>query len=78
MATKTQFLDAYEAQLKKRYAWANDENRLAQFMHLVTQTISVDGDNTWNRSGEAYEAALRECNLPARITLKALRALPFD
>lgn len=74
MTTKIAFCEAYEASLRRMYEWARDENKLAKFMLSVERTL--DGENTWNRSGDAYDEALRIVGLPRRITLKALQALP--
>lgn len=73
MSTKTQFKNAYRQELVSRYAWATGE-KLERFMASVETTLN--GGNTWTRSGEAYEAALVACGLPKRITLKALHAMP--
>lgn len=72
---KSAFMDAYRQELLARYQWArNDDAKLDRFMKSVANTLA--GDNTWSRDGEAYHAALKTCNLPKRITLKALQALP--
>jgi hypothetical protein len=75
MATKIEFCEAYEQELRRMYEWARDESKLARFMHSVQQTI--DGENSWNCDGDAVRAALKVIGLPWRTPLKTLRALPM-
>jgi hypothetical protein len=74
-ATKTAFVIAYQNELRARYEWANDEAKLLRFVKSVEATLRGP-DNTWNRDGEAYVAALKSIGLSPRISLKALRELP--
>jgi hypothetical protein len=74
--TKLSFCTQYEQTLRDMYEWARDENKLARFMHSVTQTL--DGENSWNANGDALEVTCRTLGMGRRVTLKALRALPVD
>lgn len=71
--TRAAFLEAYRAELEARYAWALDAHRLAKFMDSVTNTLN--GGATWNKDGEAVEAAWKKIGGKGKVTYKALRAL---
>jgi uncharacterized protein YaeQ len=72
--TKILFCETYERHLRRLWAWTRDANKLAEFMRSVEQTL--DGGNTWSRSGEAYDATLAELGLPKKTSLKALQSMP--
>lgn len=72
--TKRSFIKLYREKLIALCPWAKDEAKLDKFMASVIGTIQ--GENTWNRDGEAALAAWRELGGKGKITLKALRELP--
>jgi hypothetical protein len=78
--TKTAFLEAYRAEIIKSYQWAQNEEKLNNFMSNVRQTICAveifRAPATWNNSGEALMAAWRAIGGKGKPTYKALRALP--
>lgn len=77
--TKTKFLAAYEAALKRSYGWAGDAAKLAKFMDSVRATIGIGGvqpANVWNHSGTAVMAAWQEIGGKGVPSLIKLRKLP--
>lgn len=72
--TRSQFLTAYETELKARYSWTSDAPKLARFLEGVAMTLN--GGSMWCHDGEAVTAAWRFIGGKGKPTLKALRALP--
>lgn len=71
--TKQEFLNAYKADLVKRYTWASDTAKLDKFMASCVATLN--GALSWNHDGEAVTAAWRAIGGKGKPSLKALRAL---
>lgn len=74
MPTKKAFMTALENELTSRYTWARDEAKLARFMASVSDTLTGKA-TSWNKNGDASEAAWRAIGQKGKPTYKALRAL---
>lgn len=72
--TKSEFLNAYRAELLARYPWAQDAAKLARFLSSCGNTLSFN-IKTWNHEGDAVTAAWKAIGGKGKPTLKALRAL---
>ena len=70
------WLTAYVEQLRARYAWAAEPERMERYLASVTATLN--GATSWNHAGEAGQAAWRAIGGKGKLTLKALRALPVE
>lgn len=73
--TKTDLLQAYERELKARYAWTADAGKLANFMAVTRDTLNGHGVEKTLLQGEAWDAALKAVGLPKRMALHRLREL---
>lgn len=71
--TRAKFLINYEEQLKKRYSWASDREKLENFMQSVIDTL--DGQARWSHEGEAVVSAWHSIGGKGKPTRKALRGL---
>ena len=71
---RAEFLRRYEEELKVRFPWAQDKDKLARFMVAVEATLS-GGATMWNHYGEAVTAVWKAMGNKGKPTLKALRAL---
>ena len=73
IARKADFVEAYRSEVRTRYPWAKDEDKLHRFM--VGCITTLDGGSEWNHQGDAVTAAWRSIGGRGAPTLKALRAL---
>lgn len=72
MATKAQVKATYIAQLQARYEFYTDGSRP---LDMASKAADAALAVTMKLKGDAWEAALKECGLSPRITLKDLEAL---
>ena len=75
MATKSEFLEAYRAEVIATYPWARvNTEKLENFMHAARATI--EGPNTmWAWDGAAVHRVWKQLGMTGKLTLKSLRAL---
>lgn len=73
--SQASFLATYREILYARYAWAQNDSKLALFMISVQRTIEGP-EKTWNHDGDAVAATWRIMGGKGKLTIKALRALP--
>lgn len=75
MTTKAKILMHYEREVKARYPWTQDADKLKRFMEVARDMLDGAGPGV-DRKGHAWRAALSACSLPADMSLAALQALP--
>lgn len=75
MTTKTQLLAAFEREMKARYGWTQDEDKLASFMKLARFTLNT-GATRVDLANDAFYTALTSVGLPINTPLRELVELP--
>lgn len=75
--TKEKFLSTYETEIKARYSWAADEERLRKFMQTARNTImGINGRTSlWSAEGEAVTAAWKAIGGKGKPSLVHIRKL---
>jgi hypothetical protein len=75
MTTKAKLLTLYERELRERYEWTKDADKLANFMDAAREMLD-GGRRQVDRAAPSFRTALKQAGLPMDITLKGLIALP--
>lgn len=81
MTTKLKFLLVYRKNIvASGHPWTKSEMRVDAFMAKVAETLAADGSNgtPWAWDGPWSKTTWKEIGMKGPLTLKALRALPYD
>lgn len=68
------YMAAYKHELRARFAWAEDQEKLLRFLHAVRDTLKGRA-NVWQPSGDAAVAAWHAIGMTGRPTLKQMRLM---
>ena len=72
--SKKEFLDAYQEELQRSFAWTEDSEKLSKFMQSVERTICSNAD-TWNHDSPIAKKVYQRLTGKKDYSRKALRAL---